>query len=823
MSPGRAFFLSVLPALSPALLAADGRTRAARGTDRFESASEPGVPALFSWGDADGDGRLDLAAVGLDGKLQLLTSAGDGRFEDVTERAGLSEVGNAALAAWADYDGDGKLDLFVGASSGPSRLLHNDGGTFTETGAASGIALEGAVQSAQWLDHDGDRRLDLFVVTTDGSEVRSSLFRGHAGGYFERLELPIAERVELPCLGGRVLPADGLDENDAAASGTPSAARTPGARGRSSGRASTSGGSAVPSRSQGLTSPGTTAIVQAPNARTTVADSLADQASAGGRLQGSSTPSLGRLYPLSTNLFVAVGGNVGIGTTSPSAKLHVAGTARITDKLTLAPSGDTALDVSTGSIYKAGALFLHTKGGAANTGLGNQALSSVTTGARNTAEGYKALLANKTGNDNTASGNQALASNTSGNGNTASGTFALFSNTSGGFNTASGYGALYSNTIGSSNTALGDSALLYNTSGIGNTATGAGVLAHNTTGQYNTANGYSALFSNTLGEGNTASGALALFFNTTGSFNTATGYGALYANTGGSGNTATGDSALLSNTTGSGNTASGARALASNATGNDNTASGYSALFSNTTGKNNLAAGTRALQANTVGNGNSATGRRALYSNTTGNNNTASGNAALFYNTSGSSNIALGAAAGIYVTTGSANIEIGNYGMPGDSATTRIGSVQTRTFIAGIRGAVTGVANAIPVLIDSSGQLGTTFSSRRFKKDIQDMGDATARLLELRPVTFRYKQEQTLPNGQEIPPEYGLIAEEVAEILPDLVVYDEDGQPLTVKYHLLGAMLLNELKKTTADHEREMEELRERLDALEARGFAASR
>jgi hypothetical protein len=154
--------------------------------------------------------------------------------------------------------------------------------------------------------------------------------------------------------------------------------------------------------------------------------------------------------------------------------------------------------------------------------------------------------------------------------------------------------------------------------------------------------------------------------------------------------------------------------------------------------------------------------------------------------------------------------------MPGDTATTRIGALQTRTFIAGIRGAATGIANAIPVLIDSAGQLGTTFSSRRFKKDIRDMGDATARLLELRPVLFRYKQEQTLPNGQEIPPEYGLIAEEVAEIFPDLVVYDEEGQPLTVKYHLLGAMLLNEMEKMKAAHERELAELRRRVAALEA-------
>ena len=104
-------------------------------------------------------------------------------------------------------------------------------------------------------------------------------------------------------------------------------------------------------------------------------------------------------------------------------------------------------------------------------------------------------------------------------------------------------------------------------------------------------------------------------------------------------------------------------------------------------------------------------------------------------------------------------------------------------------------ANAIPVLIDSAGQLGTVSSSRSVKNDIRDMGDATDRLLDLRPVTFHYKQQQTLPSGGALPPEYGLIAEEVAEVFPDLVVYDEKGRPFTVKYHEMAPMLLNEMKK----------------------------
>jgi len=125
----------------------------------------------------------------------------------------------------------------------------------------------------------------------------------------------------------------------------------------------------------------------------------------------------------------------------------------------------------------------------------------------------------------------------------------------------------------------------------------------------------------------------------------------------------------------------------------------------------------------------------------------------------------------------------------------------------------TGNANAIPVLVDSAGQLGTVSSSRRFKKDIADMGELTERLLELRPVVFRYKQEQTLPDRSEVPMEYGLIAEEVAEIFPDLVVYDEEGEPFTVKYHMLSSMLLNEMKKSNAAHAREMEAMRNEFEA----------
>ena len=162
--------------------------------------------------------------------------------------------------------------------------------------------------------------------------------------------------------------------------------------------------------------------------------------------------------------------------------------------------------------------------------------------------------------------------------------------------------------------------------------------------------------------------------------------------------------------------------------------------------------------------------------------------------------------------------------MAGESGQIRIGAgLHTRTFDRRDPWRDDRNADAIPVLIDSTGQLGTVSSSRSVKKDIRDMGDATARLLDLRPVTFRYKQEQTLPSGGEVPPEYGLIAEEVAEVFPDLVVYDEKGQPFTVKYHEMAPMLLNEMKKERRAHAQEMAVLTERLARLEQQVSEASR
>ena len=204
----------------------------------------------------------------------------------------------------------------------------------------------------------------------------------------------------------------------------------------------------------------------------------------------------------------------------------------------------------------------------------------------------------------------------------------------------------------------------------------------------------------------------------------------------------------------------------------------------------------------------------ALQLNTSGNNNTAIGRSSLNHNTTGSSNIALDG--GFFLTTGSNNIDIGNSGVAAESATIRIGdSQQNRAFIAGIRGITTGSATGIPVLIDTNGQLGTVSSSRRFKDDITDMGATSDVLMQLRPVTFHYKADT---GGADRALQYGLIAEEVAEVAPQLVAHSADGQIETVYYQHLAPMLLNEVQK----QQRTIGEQAARIDAM-ARELASIR
>ena len=332
-----------------------------------------------------------------------------------------------------------------------------------------------------------------------------------------------------------------------------------------------------------------------------------------------------------------------------------------------------------------------------------------------------------------------------------------------------------------------------------NTAEGTDTLFSLTSGGDDTAVGFNALYNNTGGFNNTALGAKALSTNTIGSSNTATGHDTLTRNTTGSSNTADGDLVLLANTTGSENTGTGSGVLWNNTTGYDNTATGVFALVNNITGHENTANGVFVLYTNDSGSGNTANGAEALFYNNTGRFNTASGCKALEHNTTGNSNIALGYQAGADLTRGSNNIDIGNPGVSGESNVIRIGTVKTNTstFIAGIY--KTTLPKGLAVVVDSTGHLGTTGSADRFKDAIKPMDKASEAIHALKPVTFHYKQEFD-PEGTL---QFGLVAEDVEKVDPDLVVRDDRGELYSVRYDAVNAMLLNEFLK---EHRRVQEQ-----------------
>jgi hypothetical protein len=323
-----------------------------------------------------------------------------------------------------------------------------------------------------------------------------------------------------------------------------------------------------------------------------------------------------------------------------------------------------------------------------------------------------------------------------------------------------------------------------------NTAYGSGALVNLTSGIWNSAFGCEALNHDTTGNHNTATGVRALFSDTSGGYNTATGVYALYGNFGGFFNNAVGAYSLANNTVGHRNTANGYGALYYNTQGDNNTATGFAALYHNTTGGYNTANGLQALFNNTTGSFNTANGIQALFLNTTGSHNAAIGVHALDSNTTGGNNIALGHLAGENLTTGINNIDIGNGGVAGESGRIRIGTMgfQAATFVAGIRGtAVAGPA----VVVNSSGQLGVAASSVRFKQQIKPMDKTSEAILALKPVTFHYKKELD-PDGT---PQFGLVAEQVEKVNPDLVLRDEHGEVYSVRYDAVNAMLLNEFLK----------------------------
>jgi hypothetical protein len=279
-------------------------------------------------------------------------------------------------------------------------------------------------------------------------------------------------------------------------------------------------------------------------------------------------------------------------------------------------------------------------------------------------------------------------------------------------------------------------------------------------------------------------------------------------------NTAEGEDALFSLTDGDNNTAVGFHALFSNVKGDNNTAIGSSALQNNTKGLANTAAGALALQNNTTGDANAAFGMFSLFNNSTGFRNTAIGVESL-KKVNGFDNIGLGYEAGKNISAGSFTICIGNPGVNGDTNTIRIGTtgVQTATFIAGISGVT--VPDGVGVIIDNNGKLGTIVSSARYQEGIKPMDKASEAILTLKPVTFRYKQELD-PKGI---PQFGLVAEDVAKVDPDLVARDEEGKPYTVRYEAVNAMLLNEFLKEHKRNEKQeatIAELKSQVQVLTA-------
>ena len=365
---------------------------------------------------------------------------------------------------------------------------------------------------------------------------------------------------------------------------------------------------------------------------------------------------------------------------------------------------------------------------------------------------------------------------------------------------------------GSLNTYVGqDAGNFGNTydSNSGNTGVGTSSLFSITEGAHNTAVGFSSLCLNRSGNENTAVGHAALLGNSIQSYNTGVGAFALHAYDsvngpgGGWNNTAVGWRAGY-HLRGFYNTVIGSEALAGEtSTSSYNTVIGSEALYSNTTGSENTAIGTNALNANTTGNYNLAIGWKAGVSLA-----------------SGDVNIAVGPFAGSNLRSGNSNIYIGSPGGITESLTIRIGTGQLATYIAGINGQE---SIGIPVYVDHSGKLGTVNSSRRYKEGIVDMDDESSVLMKLRPVAFYYKAEYDRSHTRQ----YGLVAEEVEQVAPQLVFDDENGAPQAVRYHLVNAMLLNEVQKQrrlveeerrlVEQERREGEEQRATIARLEAR------
>jgi hypothetical protein len=363
---------------------------------------------------------------------------------------------------------------------------------------------------------------------------------------------------------------------------------------------------------------------------------------------------------------------------------------------------------------------------------------------------------------------------------------------------------------GQQNVAIGNQALQSNTTGEFNVAVGVRGSFSNVTSSGTTAVGTAALQQN-VQHANSAVGAYALASNTSGCCNTSLGYASLQNNLVGNESTAVGFVALQ-NSTASFNTAVGASALVSTTIGEANTAIGAQVMFANTTGINNVAIGDSALRTVVAASNNNVTvGHHSALSLANGSNNTFLGTESGRNLVTGSSNLVVGYQAGTFLTNGSNNIYLGSGGVSSESNVIRIGSTQTGTIVAGINGATS--PSGIPVLVSSSGQLGTLTSSRRFKEQIEPMRDARRIVQALHPVTFQYRA--AYDDGRQLR-QYGLIAEEVEAVEPGLVVTDADGQPQTVRYHFLPPLLLAEVQRLERERAAQAQTIRSQAETMAA-------
>jgi len=419
----------------------------------------------------------------------------------------------------------------------------------------------------------------------------------------------------------------------------------------------------------------------------------------------------------------------------------------------------------------------------------------------NTAVGASALQANTTASNNTAVGYRAAYTNTTGTGNVALGYSALYTN-NGDYNVAIGQNCLYSNTSGTQNTAIGQGTLYANTSGNYNNGMGFQTLVTNTTGANNTALGHQSLYSNTTASNNTAVGYQAGYSNTTGTPNVFVGYQAGYSNTTGE-LTAIGAIALYENTTGEQNTAVGYVALTKNTTGSYNTGIGRNSLRLNTTGSYNTGLGHSSLYNNTTASGNTAVGYQAGYSNVSSNANTnigyQSGNAS-----TGDSNTFVGYYSGALMTTGGKNVIIGGYsgnfgGLDIRTASNYIvlsdGDGNPRAYLNGsgqpFFPSTRGSAGTYAARFTGFLELTVDTSSARYKDNIRDSIYGLADLLKIQSRQFEYKDD-----GRS---DVGFIAEEMVEVIPEVVAIDKQGRPDAVSYDRLVSVCVKAIQELKAE------------------------